>query len=130
MNTNHKITTSEVPPFHHTRRLLRIHRYIVGLVSVVVVIGASVSAIRIGNAPVLGPVVVFAVMGIFFGVMYAMNKHIERGLFRGDLRAWISAFFWALLMCIFVIGIPATRELLSSDVRQQFFRRTSDTNRR
>lgn len=105
---------------YHTRRLLHIHRGIIGALSFIIVVGASISAIRIGNAPVFGPIVALAIMGAFFAAFYAVSKHIERGLLRSDPMAWIGSLFLALCMCVFIIGIPATKELLASEVRQQF----------
>jgi uncharacterized transporter YbjL len=98
------------------------HRYLNALASVVIAVGASVSAIRIGNAPVLGPLVAVAIMVLFFVLLYGMNKHVERGLFRGDIFAWGSAVFWSLVMFIFIVGIPALKELFSLDVRHHFFK--------
>ena len=107
--------------FYYTQRLLRIHRSLIGAVSVIIFIGASASAIRIGNAPVLGPLVALIIMGLFFGIFYAVSKYIERGLFRGDPTAWIGSFLLSLCLCLFIIGIPATKELLTPEVRQHFF---------
>ncbi len=106
----------------HTRRLLRIHRYLSALASIVIAVGASASAIRIGNAPVLGTIVAVAIMAVFFVVLYGINRHVERGLFREDIHAWIGAVFWSLAMSIFIVGIPALKELLTLDVRQHFFK--------
>jgi hypothetical protein len=107
----------------HTRRLLRIHRYLSALVSAVIAVGASASAIRIGNAPVLGPIVAVAIAVLFFVLLYGINRYVERGLLRGDILAWSNAVFWSLAMSVFIVGIPALRELFSPDVRHHFFKK-------
>jgi hypothetical protein len=104
----------------YTMKLLEIHRYVMLVVSVLVVMGASISAIRIGNAPVAGPLVVLVIMGLFYGMVVWQNGRIRRGLQEGDFRAWLQAVIWASVMSLLIVGIPAARELLSPTVRARF----------
>ena len=108
-------------PLPHTEQLLRLHRYLVTVISLLIALGASISAISRGNEPVLGPIVAIAIMGLFWGVMVWFNKRTTKGLDSGDSQAWLGALFWALTLSIFIIGIPSVRELWA--YRHQFFKK-------
>jgi hypothetical protein len=107
----------------HTTRLLTFHRYLSALIALVVVVGASISAIQIGEAPVLGPIIVFLIMAAFYAVAIWQNRTIQAGLAQGLASAWLKALFFALIMSLLIVGIPAARELLSRDVRHAFLQK-------
>lgn len=104
----------------HTTRLLTIHRYLSAVIALVVVVGASISAIQIGEAPVLGPIIVFLIMAAFYTFAIWQNRSIQAGLAQGLASAWLRAVFVAIIMSLLIVGLPATRELLSRDVRHAF----------
>ena len=75
----------------------------------------------VGNAPVLGPSGAVAIAVLFLVLLYGINRYVERGLLRGDILAGSNAVFWSLAMSVFIVGIPALKELFSLDVRHHFF---------
>jgi hypothetical protein len=113
----------------HTLRLLKFHRYFAAVIAGIVVIGATISAIQIGNEPVLGPLVAMLVMGLFYAVLLWQNKKVTQGLKEKQSGAWLNALFWAMVMSLFVIGIPAVRELWSKETRSMFFAGIPDNNK-
>ena len=107
--------------FHQTKRILKIHRYVISAVAIFVAIGASASAIRIGNAPIPGPIVVIIIMALSWGILMWQNKVVLKQLEDQNPLGWFAALIWALTLSLFLVGIPAVRELLSKEVRNHFF---------
>ncbi len=105
----------------HTFRMLQLHRYFIIVATAVIFIGPSLSALRIGNAPVAGVIVAFIVAALFFTLFYRININVQKKVIQGEQSAWISCVFLSLNMAIFIVGLFALRELFAAEVRTHFF---------
>ena len=108
--------------FKKTTRMLKYHRILVYIISLVIFIGPSISAIRIGVSPILGPVVALLISILFVSLLIYLNKQAVRGLYNRDFNAWFILVFLSFKMSFLIFGIPALKELLNKDNRKLFFK--------
>jgi hypothetical protein len=102
--------------------ILNIHAVLIVLLSLVIVIGASIAAIQEGENPVTG-----ILAALFIGVMIMLfdfwpNRYAVKGLKNGKRLAWTLAFLICLRFAFIGVGIIGLVELLKSDVRNHFWR--------
>lgn len=103
--------------FPKTFKMFRFHRYVVIVISCALFIGASISAIHIGESPILGSLAALGVAILFAAFSLYSNKRIQKRFQQNPKANWLTVVLIAFKMSLLGIGIPAVKELLNKDNR-------------